>query len=126
MFAAVCVATTLVLAYETRVFVDGHNRTYDVKALARRLVARVGPQDSLVTYRFGSLTLELYTGRTIPELQDDRSLEPLLTAGRPLYVIVHEGRWPGLRDGSGRTWTIVDRAPFGAGQLLVAIPAEQP
>ncbi len=126
MFAAVCVATTLVLAYETRVIVDGHNRAYDVKALSRRLVSRVGPQDSLVTYKLGSLTLELYTGRTIPELQDDRSLELLLTAGRPLYVIVHERRWPGLRDGSGRTWTIVDRAPFGAGQLLVAIPAEKP
>ena len=126
IFAVVCVSTMLVLAYETRVFVVGHNRAYDVKALSGRLVSRVGPRDQLVTYQLGSLALEFYTGRTIRELQDHRSLAPLLAAGRPLYVIVHERRWPELRDGSGRMWTVVDRQQFGNGWWLVTIPAERP
>src|SRR3989442_3198670 len=49
IFAVVCVSTMLVLAYETRVFVVGHNRAYGVKALSGRLVFRVGPRDQLVT-----------------------------------------------------------------------------
>ncbi len=126
IFAVVCVSTMLVLAYETRVFVVGHNRAYGVKALSGRLVSRVGPRDQLVTYQLGPLALEFYTGRTIRELQDHRSLAPLLAAGRPLYVIVHERSWPGLRDGSGRTWTVVDRQQFGNGWWLVTIPAERP
>ncbi len=126
IFAVVCVSTMLVLAYETRVFVVGHNRAYGVKALSGRLVSRVGPRDQLVTYQLGPLALEFYTGRTIRELQDHRSLAPLLAAGRTLYVIVHERSWPGLRDGSGRTWTVVDRQQFGNGWWLVTIPAERP
>jgi len=126
IFAVVCVSTMLVLAYETRVFVVGHNRAYGVKALSGRLISRVGPRDQLVTYQLGPLALEFYTGRTIRELQDHRSLAPLLAAGRPLYVIVHERSWPGLRDGSGRTWTVVDRQQFGNGWWLVTIPAERP
>src|SRR4030095_8373152 len=70
LFAIVCVSTTLVLACETQVFVAGHNRTHDVKALTERLAARLGPGDQLVTYKLGSLSLQFYLGRTVRELQD--------------------------------------------------------
>ena len=121
-FAVVCVSTTLVVAGETQVFVAGHNRTHDVKALSERLVARLGPGDQLVTYKLGSLSLQFYTGRAIRELQDQQSLAPLLAAGRPLYVVVHDRRWPELRDGSGRSWTRVDELEFGDVRWLVVAP----
>lgn len=119
LFAVVCASTTLVLACETQVFVAGHNRTHDVKAFTERLAARLGPGDQLVTYRLGSLSLQFYLGRTVRELHDQQRLAPLLAAGRPLYVIVHDRRWPELRDGSGRSWTRVDQLEFGDVKWLV-------
>ena len=64
-------------------------------------------------------------GRTVRELQDQQSLAPLLAAGRPLYVIVHDRRWPELRDGSGRSWTRVDELEFGDVRWLVVAPVPQ-
>jgi 4-amino-4-deoxy-L-arabinose transferase-like glycosyltransferase len=125
LFAVVCVATTLALACETQVFVAGHNRTHDVKAFTARLAARLGPGDQIVTYKLGSLSLQFYLGRTVRELQDQPSLAPLLAAGRPLYIIVHDRRWPELRDGSGRSWSRVDELEFGDVRWLVVAPVPQ-
>jgi hypothetical protein len=104
------------------VFVAGHNRAFDVRALSRRLVARAGPQDQIVTYRFGELALEFYTGRTIREVTDPRDLEEFLAARRPLYVVTPERAWQSLRDATGRAWTVVDRAEFGGRPVVVAVP----
>jgi len=122
LFAIVCVSTTLVLACETQVFVAGHNRTHDVKAFTERLAARLGPGDQLVTYKLGSLSLQFYLGRTVRELQDQQGLALLLAGERPLYVIVHDRRWPELRDASGRNWTRVDELEFGDVRWLVVAP----
>ena len=122
LFAIACVSTTLVLACETQVFVAGHNRTHDVKAFTERLAARLGPGDQLVTYKLGSLSLQFYLGRTVRELQDQQGLAPLLAGERPLYVIVHDRRWPELRDGSSRSWTRVDELEFGDVRWLVVAP----
>jgi 4-amino-4-deoxy-L-arabinose transferase-like glycosyltransferase len=122
LFAVVCASTTLVLACETQVFVAGHNRTHDVKALTERLAARLGRDDQLVTYKLGSLSLQFYLGRTVRELQDQQGLAPFLAAGRPVYVIVHDRRWPELRDGSGRSWSRVDELEFGDVRWLVVTP----
>ena len=102
--------------------VAGHNRTHDVKALTARLAARLEPGDQLVTYKLGSLSLQFYLGRTVRELQDQHALAPFLAAERPLYVIVHDRRWPELRDGSGRSWTRVDELEFGDVRWLVVTP----
>jgi 4-amino-4-deoxy-L-arabinose transferase-like glycosyltransferase len=123
VFATVCASTALVLAYETQVFVAGHNLAFDVKALSRRLVSQVGPRDQLVTYQFGELALEFYTGRTIREVGSARDLEAFLSTGRPLYVVVSERSWRGLRDATGREWTVVDRADLGGRLMLVVTPA---
>src|SRR5262245_65318067 len=123
LFAIACASTTLVLACETQVFVAGHNRTHAVKAVAARLAARLEPGDHLVTYKLGSLSLQFYLGRTVRELQDQQALAPFLAAERPLHVIVHDRRWPELRDGSGRSWTRVDELEFGDVRWLVVTPA---
>jgi len=122
LFGVVCASTTLVLACETQVFVAGHNRTHDVKAFTARLAARLEPGDQLVTYKLGSLSLQFYLGRTVRELQDQQALAPFLASERPLYVIVHDRRWPELRDGSGRSWTRVDELEFGDVRWLVVTP----
>ena len=122
LFAIVCATTTLVLACETQVFVAGHNRTHDVKAFTQRLASRLGPGDQLVTYKLGSLSLQFYLGRTVRELQDQQGLAPLLAGERQLYVIVHDRRWPELRDASGRSWTRVDELEFGDVRWLVVAP----
>src|SRR5206468_10297548 len=100
----------------------GHTRTSAARALSARLPARLGAGAQLVTYKLGSLSLQLYAGRAIRELQDQPSLAPLLAAGRPLYVVVPDRRWPELRDGSGRSWTRVDELEFGDVRWLVVAP----
>jgi hypothetical protein len=76
-----------------------------------------------VTYQFGELALEFYTGRTIREVGSARDLEAFLSTGRPLYVVVSERSWRGLRDATGREWTVVDRADLGGRLMLVVTPA---
>jgi 4-amino-4-deoxy-L-arabinose transferase-like glycosyltransferase len=126
MFAALCVPMVLVLAYETKVFVPAHNRMYDVKSFSRRVAARLGPEAQLVTYRWGPLSLQFYTRRTVQRVQDPAELERLLSAERPLYVVADERAWRTLPEATGRLWSFSDRATLGGRQVLVGSPVERP
>jgi len=110
MFLAICVPMALALAYETPIFVAGHNRLYDVKGLAGRLAHRAGPDVEFVTYRYQPLALQFYAGRTVTRARDVAELTALVSAGRPVYVVAEDRAWPELAGVGGATWTVVDRA----------------
>jgi 4-amino-4-deoxy-L-arabinose transferase-like glycosyltransferase len=110
MFLAICVPMALALAYETPIFVAGHNRLYDVKGLAERLAHRAGPDVAFVTYRYQPLALQFYTGRTVTRARDVAELRALVSTGRPAYVVAEDRAWPELAAVGADTWTTVDRA----------------
>ena len=126
MFLAVCIPMVLILAYETRIFVAGHNRMYDVKALAERLVERATPDTEFVTYRYQALALQFYAGRTVKRARDVAELTRLVSTGRPVYVVAEERRWDELGDlAAGKTWTAVDQAHVDGRWVSVRSPAER-
>jgi 4-amino-4-deoxy-L-arabinose transferase-like glycosyltransferase len=122
MFLAVCVPMALVLAYETPIFVAGHNRAYDVKALAERLTRRASPDVQLVTYRYQALALQFYTGRTVKRTRDVPELTALVSTGRPVYVVAEDRAWPEIVAADGTTWKVVDGAQVDGKSISVRVP----
>jgi len=122
MFLAVCIAMALALAYETPIFVAGHNRAYDVKGLAERLTRRASPDVELVTYRYQPLALQFYTGRPVKGTRDVAELTALVSTGRPVYVVAEDRAWPELTAADGTTWTVVDRADVDGRSISVRAP----
>jgi 4-amino-4-deoxy-L-arabinose transferase-like glycosyltransferase len=125
MFLAICVPMALALAYETPIFVAGHNRLYDVKALAERLAQRAGPDVAFVTYRYQPLALQFYTGRTVTRARDVAELRSLIATGRPVYVVAEDRAWPELAAAGAPTWTVVDRAAVDGRSVSVRMPTER-
>lgn len=125
MFLTICIPMVLVLAYETRIFVAGHNRTYDIKALADRLAHRATPGTEFVTYRYQPLALQFYTGRTVKRARDVAELTALVSTGRPVYVVAEERSWRELGDVAGKTWTAVDQVHVDGRWVSVRSPEER-
>ncbi len=125
MFLTICGPMALALAYETPIFVAGHNRLYDVKALADRLAQRAGPDVAFVTYRYQPLALQFYTGRTVTRARDVAELTSLIATGRPVYVVAEDRAWPELAAAGGPTWTVVDRAAVDGRSVSVRMPTER-
>ena len=126
VFAAVCVPLALALAYETKIFVAAHNRAYDVKALSQRLAARAGPEAEILTYRYQSLALQFYAGRTVRRARNVGEVMEVVSAGRPVYVVAEDRSWPDLVDVSRGAWTIVDHADVDGRSVSVRSPAARP
>ena len=53
-------------------------------------------------------------------------MRTLLSAGRPVYVIVDDRGWRGLVEASGRSWTVLDQAPVAGRTLLFATTTARP
>src|SRR5467141_776887 len=126
-FTVLATAMTLVLAYETRIFVRQYNRTYDVRGFTERLAQRVSATDGLLAFRHGRLVYDFYLGRPSPQIRDTRELQPLLDTPHPLYVLTDERGWRILTTGSADTWSVVDRTDITgrAVVLLRHVPAPQ-
>jgi 4-amino-4-deoxy-L-arabinose transferase-like glycosyltransferase len=126
-FTVLATAMTLVLAYETRIFVRQYNMTYDVRGFTERLARRVNATDELLAFRHGRLVYDFYLGRPIPQIRDTRELQPLLDTPHPLYVLTDERGWRILTTGSADTWSVVDRTDIAgrAVVLLRHVPAPQ-
>jgi hypothetical protein len=125
MFLTICIPMALVLAYETPIFVAGHNRTYDIRALAERLAQRATPSTEFITYRYQALALQFYTGRTVKRARDAAELTALVSSGRPVYVVAEERGWRELGDVAGRTWTAVDQAHVDGRWVSARVPGER-
>jgi 4-amino-4-deoxy-L-arabinose transferase-like glycosyltransferase len=125
-FAAVCVPMTLMLAYETRVYVTQHNRLFDIKSLARRIAARAGTGDQLATYRYQHLSLEFYAGRPVTRVTTPDQLARLASDGRTVYVVADERAWPLLADAANRGWSVVDRADIAGRSFVVGATGARP
>jgi 4-amino-4-deoxy-L-arabinose transferase-like glycosyltransferase len=121
-FAAICAPMILVLAYETRVYVAGHNRMFDIKGFAERLASRTDARDRLMTYRYQHLALEFYTGRPVIRATSPGQLRSLVSDGRPVYVIADDRGWPTVREATGQAWGVVDQAVIAGRPLIVAVP----
>jgi 4-amino-4-deoxy-L-arabinose transferase-like glycosyltransferase len=125
-FAAICLPMALVLAYETRVYVAEYNRLFDIKSFSRRLAARTGVEDQLVTYRYQNLALEFYTGRSVTRASTPLHLQSLVSDGRPVYVITDDRGWRGLSEATGRPWGVVDQAQVAGRSLMLGTTAARP
>jgi 4-amino-4-deoxy-L-arabinose transferase-like glycosyltransferase len=126
MFLAICVPAAIVLAYETPVFVSGHNRGYDIRAFSQRLGARAEPGADILTFRYQSLALQFYADRPVRRVQGVGEVMTAVAGGRPLYVVAEDRAWPELADASGRIWTVVDRAQMDGRALSVRTPEPRP
>lgn len=119
-FTILATAMTLVLAYETRIFVRQYNTTYDVRGFAERLAYRVKATDELLAFRHGRLAYDFYLGRPIPQIRDTGELQRRLATPRPLYVLTDERGWGLLTTGSADAWSVVDRTEI-AGRAVVLL-----
>lgn len=126
MFLAVFVPAALVLGYETRVFVPGHNRAYDIRGFSERLVSRAEPEAEIVTYRYQPLALQFYSGRPVRRALNVADVMSSVSGARPVYVIAEDRGWGELADASGRPWTIVDRVNLDGRTVSVRTPAARP
>jgi 4-amino-4-deoxy-L-arabinose transferase-like glycosyltransferase len=124
MFLAICVPIVLALAYETRIFVAGHNRAYDVKGLGERLAHQASPDVEFVTYRYQPLALQFYSGRTVKRARDAAELTALVSTGRPTYVVAEDRGWRELGDGAA-TWPVVDGAQVAGRSISVRVPGQR-
>src|SRR6267143_1420435 len=124
-FTVLATAMTLVLAYETRIFVRQYNMTYDVRGFTDRLGRRVNATDGLLAFRHGRLVYDFYLGRPIPQIRDVRELQSLLDTPQPLYVLTDERGWGILTTGSADTWSVVDRTEI-AGRAVVLLLRHAP
>jgi 4-amino-4-deoxy-L-arabinose transferase-like glycosyltransferase len=122
-FAAVWAPMALVLAYESRVYVSQHNRSFDIKSVAQRLAARTVPADQLVTYRYQHLSLQFYAGRPVVRAMTPDQLAGLAAEGRSVYVVADDRAWPSLTQASSRPWAIVDQASIAGRRLVVGTTA---
>jgi 4-amino-4-deoxy-L-arabinose transferase-like glycosyltransferase len=120
-FAVLAVVMALLMAYETRIFVQQHNRAYDVRGFAERLAQRVPPTDEIVAFRYGRLAYDFYLERSIPQVRDLQALRPVLAAARPVYVLTDERGWATLSTESAGTWSVLDRADIGGRAVLLLI-----
>ena len=118
-FTVLATAMTLVLAYETRIFVRQYNMTYDVRGFTERLAQRVNATDALLAFRHGRLVYDFYLGRPIPQIRDTRELQPLLDTPHPLYVLTDERGWRTLTTGSAGTWSVVDRTEIAGRAVML-------
>ena len=125
-FLAMCAPMALVLAYETHVFVDGHNRAYDIRALGERLGRRVEPAAEIATYRYQPLALQFYSGRSVQRARDTAELSGMIERGRPLYVVAEDRSWPEVPPPAGRAWTVVDGARVDGKSISVRIAQVRP
>jgi 4-amino-4-deoxy-L-arabinose transferase-like glycosyltransferase len=123
-FAAICVPTILLLAYEGRVYVKQHNRLFDIKSLAQRLAARAAPTDQLTTFRSQNLALQFYAGRPVARTSTPAELQSLASDGRAVYVVAEERSWPELAN--TRPWRIVDETRIAGRRMLVVTTAVRP
>src|SRR5207237_6612229 len=96
-FTVLATAMTLVLAYETRIFVRQYNMTYDVRGFTERLAQRVNATDALLAFRHGRLVYDFYLGRPIPQIRDTREVQPLLDTPHPLYGLADDVGWRIMR-----------------------------
>jgi 4-amino-4-deoxy-L-arabinose transferase-like glycosyltransferase len=124
MFLAICVPIVLALAYETRIFVAGHNRAYDIKGLGERLAHRATPDAEFVTYRYQPLALQFYSGRTVKRARDVAELTELVSTGRPVYVVAEDRGWRELGNAAA-AWRVVDQAHLAGRSVSVRMPAER-
>jgi 4-amino-4-deoxy-L-arabinose transferase-like glycosyltransferase len=122
-FLAICLSMAVVFAYEARVFVAGHNRAYDVRALAQRLAQRAEPDADILTYRYQPLALQFYSGRTVTRARDAAELRRMMAARRVVYVVTEDRLWPEVSEPGGRSWAIVDRAQVDGRAISVGVPA---
>ena len=125
-FAAICVPTILLLAYEGRVYVNQHNRLFDITSLAQRLAARAGPADRLTTFRYHNLALQFYAGRPVARTSTAAELQSLASDGRAVYVVAEDRAWPALAGAAPRPWSVVDEARIAGRRVLVATTAVRP
>jgi dolichol-phosphate mannosyltransferase len=117
-FTVLATAMTLLLAYETRIFLRQYNAMYEVRGFADRLAHRVTAADELLAFRHGRLAYDFYLGRPIPQIRDTRELRPLLATPRPFYVLTDERGWRTLT-AVADTWSVVDRTEIGGRAVLL-------
>jgi len=118
-FTVLAMAMTLLLAYETRIFVRQYNMTYDVKGFTDRLAQQVNATDELLAFRHGRLAYDFYLGRPIPQIRDTRELRPHLATSHPIYVLTDERGWGIMTTGLADTWSVVDRTEIGGRAVLL-------
>jgi 4-amino-4-deoxy-L-arabinose transferase-like glycosyltransferase len=123
-FAAICAPMVLLLGYESRVYVAGYNRVFDVRSLAERLAGRAAVTDRLVTYRYQPLALEFYTGRPVVRASTADQLRALVSDGRPVYVIADDRAWGTVPGVTGRPWNVVDQSDVAGRKLIVGAMAD--
>jgi 4-amino-4-deoxy-L-arabinose transferase-like glycosyltransferase len=118
-FSVLALSMTLLLVYETHIFVQQYNMTYDVRGFTDRLAHRVTAGDELLAFRHGRLAYDFYLGRPIPQIRDPRELGPLLATRHPLYVLTDERGWQILTTALADTWLVVERTEIAGRAVLL-------
>jgi hypothetical protein len=93
-----------------------YNAAYDIWGLAARARAALGPSDELVTYQYGTLSLDFYLERSVPELSDPSDLHRLMAGSGRVLCVLEERRLP--RD-EARRWIVLDRRVIGGRPVLL-------